>query len=71
MKPFWVVWNEQGQTPMIRHNSALSAKNESERLARVSPGKTFHVLRLVASCSRVDVNWEPVETMIEEEVEPF
>ena len=55
--PFWVVWNEDGAAPMFKHGDRDSAEKEAERLARLNAGQTFHVLGLVGSCRRSDLQW--------------
>lgn len=54
---FWLVWNENGHAPTFKHASATSARTEAERLARLNPGATFHVLALAGSCVKRDVDW--------------
>lgn len=54
---FWLIWNERGSTPTVRHETKASARAEAERLARMNPGQSFHVLELVGTCKRVDVEW--------------
>ncbi len=55
--PFWVVWNERGGNPTVKHPTAESARAEAERLARKSPGARFHVLVVCGTCSVNDVVW--------------
>jgi len=57
MEKFWLVWNEQGSSPTLKHSTEKDAKGEAERLARSNPGQTFHVLTLVDSCRKHDVIW--------------
>jgi hypothetical protein len=54
---FYLVWNEQGRNPTVKHDSVYSARDEAERLARKNPGQTFHVLALMDSCRLADVIW--------------
>ena len=42
---FWLVWCEEAQSPKVRHQSALEAGVEAERLARKNPGQRFYILR--------------------------
>ena len=57
MDTFWMVWNEGGNTPRMKHYNEQAARNEAERLARLNPGQIFHVLVLVDSCRKTDVEW--------------
>lgn len=45
---FWLVWHEDGGEPRVRHNSKQSALNEAERLAKLTPGERFFVLKATA-----------------------
>ncbi len=54
---FWLIWNERGHAPTVRHETKAGAKAEAERLARMNPGQQFHVMELVGTCRRVDVEW--------------
>lgn len=58
---FWFVWNENGGMPQVKHANLSAARREAERLARNNPGQTFHVLELVGSCKKTDVEWMPCE----------
>lgn len=49
-EPFWIVWNPDGRTPVVRHCERELAILEAERLARANAGQTFIVL--VADTSR-------------------
>jgi hypothetical protein len=46
---FFVVWNPQGRSPMVRHVLRASAILEAERLARTCRGQEFIVLSAVES----------------------
>lgn len=54
---FWMVWREGGTAPTFKHNDMNAAAKEAERLARLNPGETFHVMECIASCAKTDVNW--------------
>lgn len=54
---FWLVWNERGSVPTVKHTSELSARDEAERLARHVPGVAFHVLRVIGTVVKNDVLW--------------
>ncbi len=54
---FWLIWNERGGPPTVKHATKSEARAEAERLARMNPGQTFHLLQLVGTCRRVDVEW--------------
>lgn len=45
---FWMVWHEDGNQPRYRHYSKRSAIDEAERLAKLSPGEVFFVLKATA-----------------------
>lgn len=57
MGTFWLIWNEKGRVPTYKHATMASARAEAERLSRLQPGDTFHVLQCVASCRKIDVEW--------------
>jgi len=62
---FWLVWNENGGTPMRKHDSRESAIKEAERLAAgTGYGQKFFVLRSETMSRRSDV------TTIEAKFEP-
>lgn len=42
---FWMIWNPRGKAPAVMHESEDQADTEAQRLARVSPGDTFVVLK--------------------------
>lgn len=42
--PFWLVWNEDGLTPVFKHASQYAAEEEARRLSRKNPGQKFCVL---------------------------
>lgn len=56
-QPFYMIWCEGRSAPTAKHMSEDSAGNEAERLAKANPGKTFHVLKSFASCTKHDVEW--------------
>lgn len=45
---FWMVWHEGGGKPHYQHNSKQSALDEAERLAKLTPGECFFVLKATA-----------------------
>lgn len=53
--PFWMVWNERGDAPRVRHTSKESAHREAERLARLNRGSAFIVLESVEALVSNDV----------------
>ena len=57
MNPFWMIWNEGGNAPRVKHRSEQEARLEAERLARCNSGQVFHVLVVVDSCRKSDVEW--------------
>jgi len=52
---YWVVWNETGRTPTLKHPSFHSAKKEAQRLARNNPGIRFAVLAAAMAFVKDDV----------------
>lgn len=46
--PFWLVWNEGGHAPRVKHPDQETAEREAERLAKVNPGQSFVVLAVVS-----------------------
>lgn len=54
---FYVIWRDGGGPPTVKHQSVKSAKQQAERLARGHPGEKFHVLELVDTCEKTDVQW--------------
>lgn len=62
---FWVVWCENGGTPLVKHDNEESAAREAERLARNNPDHRFYVLeavalRCVTNMMRVDLRRDEV-----------
>lgn len=53
--PFWMVWNERGDAPRVKHPNKASAQREAERLARLNRGSAFIVLESVQACISNDV----------------
>jgi hypothetical protein len=47
--PFWVVWNQAHGQSTFRHTTEASAEVEARRLAALSPGKEFIVLRSISA----------------------
>lgn len=43
----WLVWNPEKSFPTTKHFSLISAKQESERLAKAHHGNTFYVMAAV------------------------
>lgn len=48
-RPFWAIWNPDGNLPMQRLFDKAYAMREAERLARKQQGQTFVVMQAVAS----------------------
>lgn len=44
---FWLVWNPQGHSPVVQHDTKASAERESERLARANRGQRFIILQSI------------------------
>jgi len=49
--PFWLVWNEDGRSPTVKHASRDIAEAEAARLAAQNQGRSFHVLAVMSSVS--------------------
>ncbi|MEF2073527.1 hypothetical protein [Consotaella aegiceratis] len=47
-RKFWMVWNPSGRAPTYKHETKASAETEAMRLAEVSPGDRFFVLKAVS-----------------------
>lgn len=45
---FWMVWHEDGGSPRCRHTSKQAALDEATRLAKLTPGECFFVLKATA-----------------------
>lgn len=60
---FWMVWGDGRAAPTKKHGSFQEARLEAERLARLNPACTFHVLTCVGSCSVVQVEWRYATTV--------
>lgn len=54
-KTWYVIWNEEHGSPKFKHDERDAAIDEAKRLARLNPGKQFHVLGLIGTAERVDV----------------
>jgi hypothetical protein len=66
---FWMVWNENGGMPRVKHATCAAAVAEAERLARSNRGETFIVLK--SYCARVTndlqrIDMEPEAAEFEE-----
>ena len=57
MDHFWLVWNEMGHSPTVKHPDPHSAKREAARLASQNPGREFHVLQVMGTARYNAVNW--------------
>lgn len=57
MEHFWFVWNETGSVPTFKHPTPESARREAEKLARMTPGQSFHVLQVIATARYQTVAW--------------
>ena len=49
--PFWLVWNEDGRSPVVKHATRDAAEAEAARLAATKIGRTFHVLAAMSAIS--------------------
>ena len=57
MNKFWLVWNEKGQIPRVKHLTKESARAEAERLCRKNPGMCFYLLGLEDIAQLDDIAW--------------
>ena len=58
---FWVVWNPNGNSPVVKHWEKESADREAERLASVNPGNRFYVLKSVSAVKSRAVEIERIK----------
>ena len=63
MDKFWLVWNPRRTSPTCQHESEFKAREEAERLARLTPGDEFVVLESLAFCKvdLIPVNWRDTD----------
>lgn len=61
---FWMVWNEGGSSPRVKHETKVFAIHEAERLARMNPGQRFVVMEAVAGRAVNDMQHIEYETQI-------
>lgn len=59
--PFWMVYGLDQGPPTHRHSTYEVALIEARRLARISPGTEFYVLRTVAVAHRIDVEVRTID----------
>lgn len=53
--PFWLVWQESGGPPRVKHKSMEDAEAEATRLSGLSPNVAFFVLAPVCKVERTSV----------------
>lgn len=58
MKNFYLVWEESTGYTKYKHENIISAEEEAKRLARLHPGKSFHVLLAVTRVIVDDIKVE-------------
>ncbi|KRB26290.1 hypothetical protein [Mesorhizobium sp. Root172] len=46
---FWLVWRDRGNAPTFQHFQKSAALAEAERLARLTPGEVFFVMKSTAA----------------------
>ena len=49
--PFWLVWNEDGRSPVVKYTTRDAAEAEAARRASTNMGRTFHVLAAMSAIS--------------------
>ena len=69
VKEFWMVLGDD--PPVFHHDSPQSAIQEAERLAQNHRGKTFTVLKSIASVKFNAVQWQEHESIDAECDIPF
>lgn len=47
MKPYYYVYKYGDKAPRVRHATMEQAENEAKRLAEISPGTSFEILKAV------------------------
>ena len=57
MNVFYLVWNESGHNPTVKHATKVRAIKEASRLSRQHRSEKFHVLRSIGDCEISDVKW--------------
>ena len=55
LRPFWLVWSNDGYPPKFQHDSPDGAEREAQRLAREKPGQYFYVLEPISRSVKSDV----------------
>ena len=54
---FWLIWNERGHAPTVKHLSPESAVQEAQRLAIANPDEEFHILQVIKTARYAKVQW--------------
>ena len=67
--PYWLVWQEDGGPPTVKHETQEAAEQEAERLARAFNGRSFVVLAPLARFTERRVTVERFE--IDDDSVPF
>lgn len=44
---FYMVWCENSNTSVVKHESVWLAQCEAERLAALNPGRSFYILKAI------------------------
>lgn len=54
-QPFFLIWNPDGKSPTVKHQTFQSARREAERLARNNRGHRFIVMASMEAFSLDEV----------------
>ena len=68
-KSFFVVWDEGLTGSTAKHHDHFTAKSEALRLARLNPGKEYHVLALMGTALKQEADF--IESDLETLFIPF
>jgi len=54
---FYLVWKSDGSTPIKRHETIASAREEARRLAKENQGLEFFIMRVIAGVKYMEDPW--------------
>lgn len=64
-RQFWMVWHEGGDAPRYQHTSKQSARDEAARLAKLTPGEFFFVMKATAGVVAAEPDVQSVRLVID------